>query len=1240
MHTACNAIAAGVLAMAMLTAAAGEEVAATGPLRVCEENPRYFADASGKPLLLTGSHTWDNLQDMGPTDPPQAFDWEAYLDFLERYHHNFVRLWRWELVKWDTTANRENKLLTCAPHPWARTGPGKARDGKPKFNLEQFDEAYFERLRSRVVAARDRGIYVSIMLFEGWGLQFVPDGWQAHPFHPDNNLNGIGAEVNGEGKGLAIHTLAHPAITALQEAYVRKVIDTVNDLDNVLYEISNENHPPSTEWQYHIINYIKRYETGKPKQHPVGMTFQYRGGRNDTLFKSPADWVSPNPEGGWRDNPPAADGSKVVIADTDHLWGIGGNQQWVWKSFLRGHNPIFMDPYRGVVLGTRYDPRWEPIRRSMGYARRLAERMGLGAVTPRNDLASTRYCLASPGAEYLVYQPQPDQPFTVNLDAGQYQVEWLNPTSGQQVIGGSVDGGAGREFRAPFSGDAVLYVKRRAPEEEASAPEPLGLIPASPIERGFQLKVSPDGRQLVDQNGDPFFWLGDTGWALFSALSEQEAEAYLENRREKGFNVVQCIIAHWSRGDLRASPDGHKPWLDGDPATPNEAYFERIDRILHVAQEKGIVLALLPAWGELVTDRTTLTTANARAYGKWLGTRYKDTPNVVWVLGGDQPPTGCEQVFRELAAGLAEGDGGRHLMTYHPRGGQRSSDYWHEEAWLDFNMMQSGHRADLPNYQMVLGDYARAPTKPTLDGEPRYENIIDGLRQTGPRISAHQVRKAAYNAVLSGALGHTYGCSEVYRFWRPGDDGRWGAEIPWQEAVDLPGALHMGYLKSLMLSRPWHRLRPDLALVLSGSGQGGTYTPAATAEDGMFAYVYVPEYQAITVDLSRIAGSDVDALWYDPRNGQYTSIGRFPNSGLKSFAPPRQAADPDYVLVLESSGPDKTPPSLERVFALPDDDKVVVMFSEPLDQRSATNARNFAIDKGTKVREASLSADGRAVTLATSPLKAGVRHTLAVTKVRDRSPARNAIKGRARMEFGVEAGPLFDAAGLEALYTFQERGGDTIRDVSGADAPLDLRAAEEGAIKWGPEGLSVERPVLVASDGPATRLSEACRASGELTIEAWLKPANLEQGGPARIVTLSADTGSRNFTLGQQAGSYIARLRTTTTSTNGIPELVTAGGEVATEVAHIVYTRGASGLIRLYVNGVVRAAGVAAGDLSNWDAGFRLALANEMTSDRTWLGEYHLVAVYSRALPQAEIAQHYLCGMDASRRLESWRESP
>lgn len=439
--------------------------AATGPLRVHPENRRYFGDGTSRAIYLTGLHTWANIVDIGPADPPPSFDFGAYLDYLARFGHNFTRLWTWEPVTWDTAGNgaalRKETIHRAAPQPWARVGPGTALDDKPKFDLDRFDPEYFNRLRCRAVAAGERGIYVSVMLFEGWAMQFSAGAWEAHPFHRSNNVNGIDGDADRDGNGLDIYTLASRAVTARQEAYVRQVIDTVNDLDNVLYEISNENHAASTEWQYHLIRFIHDTERRKPKQHPVGMTFQHKGGSNRALFESPAEWISPNPEGGYRDGPPAVDGSKVILSDTDHLWGVGGNPAWAWKSFLRGLHPLFMDPYDGVVLGTRFDPHWDPIRYSLGYTLSYARRLNLAATTPRDDLASTGYCLAQPGSAYLVYLPSGGS-VTVDLSgaAGELAVEWFDPSLGKATTAATAPGGARRDFTARFSGDAVLFIQK------------------------------------------------------------------------------------------------------------------------------------------------------------------------------------------------------------------------------------------------------------------------------------------------------------------------------------------------------------------------------------------------------------------------------------------------------------------------------------------------------------------------------------------------------------------------------------------------------------------------------------------------------------------------------------------------------------------------------------------------------------------------------------------------------------
>jgi hypothetical protein len=435
-----------------------------GTLRVSEINPRYFTDNSGKAVYLTGSHTWNNLVDMGPDQPPAEFDYDSYIEWMKKSDFNFMRLWTWELMNWDTQANNEEeaKVHYAVPQPWMRSGPGNALDGKLKFDLTKMNPEYFDRLKQRVKLAADNDIYVSVMLFEGWGLQFSPNAFENHPFHPENNINNVNGDLNGDSLGVEIHELGNEKITAIQRYYVKHVIETVNEFDNVLYEISNENHPPSTEWEYYMINFIKDTEKELPKQHPVGMTFQYRGGSNQTLFDSPADWISPNPEGGYRDDPPPGDGSKVIITDTDHLWGIGGNSQWVWKSFLRGLNPIFMDPYDGKVLRRTFDPEWvEPLRRSMGYTLMLSKRMDLIHMVPAPDLASSGYCLANVGKEYLVYLPE-NREVTIDLTGfpERFEAEWFDTGNGEIKSAKPVKGGEKFTLSSPFdTPEAVLHLK-------------------------------------------------------------------------------------------------------------------------------------------------------------------------------------------------------------------------------------------------------------------------------------------------------------------------------------------------------------------------------------------------------------------------------------------------------------------------------------------------------------------------------------------------------------------------------------------------------------------------------------------------------------------------------------------------------------------------------------------------------------------------------------------------------------
>lgn len=450
-----------------------------GPLRVHPDNPRYFTDGTERPdgslnaVYLTGSHTWPNLIDRGPSDPPPAFDFDWYLDFLERHDHNFVRLWSRHVTWYHDYGIGQKRVLHAGPLAWPRSGPGEALDGKPKFDLSRFNEAYFERLRDRVAAARDRGIYVGVMLFGGY--YECTGGWRGNPFHAANNINGIDGDRDVDGKGLETHTLDVPAITRLQEAYVRKVIDTVNGFDNVLYEVGNECHTSSVAWQHHLIRFIRDYEKGKPKQHPVGMTALWGEDPeqdNRVLFESPADWVSPQvSDAEVRADLPPANGRKVSVLDSDH-WFIlailkdpAFGRDWIWKAFCRGHNPILMEQVPldsgSEVPVTTDDPGHAASRRAMGVSWNLARRMDLTAMAPRSELSSTTYCLAASGREYVVYVPAPGAALTVTLEAGSYDAEWVGPLDGGRKAVGRVDADGGdHEFKPPPGDAAVLHLRK------------------------------------------------------------------------------------------------------------------------------------------------------------------------------------------------------------------------------------------------------------------------------------------------------------------------------------------------------------------------------------------------------------------------------------------------------------------------------------------------------------------------------------------------------------------------------------------------------------------------------------------------------------------------------------------------------------------------------------------------------------------------------------------------------------
>jgi hypothetical protein len=460
------------------------------PLRA-SKNPNYFEDATGKPLILCGSHTWNTLQDWGTNGVTQPVDFDAYVRFLKAHGHNFTLLWYVELPKFrglPTTA-KSPPDFTVAPHPWMRTGPGNATDGGLKFDLTKFSQAYFDRVHARVKALHAAGIYVGVYLFTGefqLRFRFRSDGY---PFSGPNNVNGIddGYRRGKAETGLASVTMTTPnATTHFQDAYAKKLIDTLNDLPNVLWIVSEEAPTKSTWWNSHLISLVRAYEKGKRYQHPIGYATLGEKPMDSILYNSDADWVAP-----WaRISPPKSCGSgkpacKVNINDSDHsyygMWNDTPqqNRNYAWENFTNGNQVLFMDPYlvyyprekRNLCsspvngIGAKPDPRWENFRNNLGYILKYSRKLNLARVTPTPSLSSTKHCLAqtpAEGAEYLVYAPD-GGPFTVDLSAIPNSrilaVEWFNPATGRTMHQNPIKAGASSQrFNAPFSGDAVLYL--------------------------------------------------------------------------------------------------------------------------------------------------------------------------------------------------------------------------------------------------------------------------------------------------------------------------------------------------------------------------------------------------------------------------------------------------------------------------------------------------------------------------------------------------------------------------------------------------------------------------------------------------------------------------------------------------------------------------------------------------------------------------------------------------------------
>jgi hypothetical protein len=434
------------------------------------------------------------------------------------------------------------------------------------------------------------------------------------------------------------------------------------------------------------------------------------------------------------------------------------------------------------------------------------------------------------------------------------------------------------------------------------------------------LKISANHRYFTTSDGKPFFWMGDTGWLLFVKCTREDAVHYLDVRQQQGFNVVQGMLLHSMNiknvyGDYALNNgDASSPHVTpGNDYKDAEAYdyWDHVDYIIDEAAKRGIYMALVPVWGGNVKEGK-VNVQQAEAYAKFLAERYKDKTNIIWVDGGDIPGNEGMEVWKMIGTTLKKYDG-NHLETYHPRGRYSSSEWFHNESWLDFNMFQSGHRNYAQdtssteknrfgedNWKYIDADYNLQPVKPTLDGEPSYENIPQGLHDSlQPRWTAADVRHYEYWSVFAGGAGFTYGDNAVMQFHTIAEGrGSFGVRENWKDELFAPGAGQMHYLEDLLLSKDYLSRVPAQEII-AGDNPPHYDHILATKGNG-YAMLYTYTGRPFSVDLSKLGFKAKKASWFHPSDGKKKKIKKFSKKGIVEFDPPGEKANGnDWVLILE-----------------------------------------------------------------------------------------------------------------------------------------------------------------------------------------------------------------------------------------------------------------------------------------------------------------------------------------------------
>lgn len=461
------------------------------------------------------------------------------------------------------------------------------------------------------------------------------------------------------------------------------------------------------------------------------------------------------------------------------------------------------------------------------------------------------------------------------------------------------------------------------------------MLKTAPLSPHAMIRPTPDGRRLQRRDGTPFLYLADTAWELFHRLTLNEARLYLADRAHKGFTVIQAVLLAELDGLQTPNAQGDLPLHELDPRRPNEAYFAHVDAVIATGAALGLVFALVPTWGDKVTRAhgvgpEIFDVERAHAYGRWVGQRYRDA-DVIWINGGDRPPTGAEPVWRALAAGLREGDGGLHPITFHGCDGpdRRSSSAFFppDEPWLDFNFAYSGHFWGKASHAIIARDRALEPRKPVLDGEPRYENhpYVDEFdtifmrpdRWDGvTRGNSWQVRQAAYWAVFAGAAGHTYGCHDVWQFWTPRRHGITHPTTHWIDALQFHGAWQMGFLRHLLEARSWATLVPDPALLVTPVADAASHVECCRDEHGRCLLAYLARGGRVTVNATGLRTAGAIERWFDPRTGRWSATAPAVRcSDALVCTAPTSGEMQDWVLVLDAT--DAGLPTVDSTLELP-----------------------------------------------------------------------------------------------------------------------------------------------------------------------------------------------------------------------------------------------------------------------------------------------------------------------------------